>query len=243
MTVREISRELDEYSDQEEKKKRVAWEKHYGFEPRLHGATTPSIRKVSAKHYGRIKTRTKAEIFELCEELLNTNYVEERVIAFDWAFRLRKHYERSDFHVFESWLNKHVHNWGTCDDLCTHALGAFIFQFSEYILNVKKWAKSSDRWTRRASAVTMIYSVRRRQHLGSVFETADMLLTDQDVMVQKGYGWMLKEASNKYPKKVFNYVMKHRRKMPRTSLRYAIEKLPTSLKKEAMKMEAGRKLG
>jgi 3-methyladenine DNA glycosylase AlkD len=56
-------------------------------------------------------------------------------------------------------------------------------------------------------------------------------------MVQKGYGWMLKEASNKYPQEVFNYVLKHRREMPRTALRYAIEKLSPALRKEAMKRE------
>jgi 3-methyladenine DNA glycosylase AlkD len=63
------------------------------------------------------------------------------------------------------------------------------------------------------------------------------LSTDQDVMVQKGYGWMLKEASNHYPKEVFDYVMKNRREMPRTALRYAIEKLSPEHRIEAMKKE------
>ena len=53
-------------------------------------------------------------------------------------------------------------------------------------------------------------------------------------MVQKGYGWMLKEASNLYPQEVFQYVMRHKIKMPRTALRYAIEKLPPGLRKKAM---------
>ena len=53
-------------------------------------------------------------------------------------------------------------------------------------------------------------------------------------MVQKGYGWMLKEASNHNQKGVFAFVMKHKAKMPRTALRYAIEKLPAILKKKAM---------
>ena len=79
--------------------------------------------------------------------------------------------------------------------------------------------------------------MRRKEHLGDVFETADALLIDQDIMVQKGYGWMLKEASNHYPKEVFDYVMKNRREMPRTALRYAIEKLSPEHRIEAMKRE------
>ncbi len=70
--------------------------------------------------------------------------------------------------------------------------------------------------------------------LDEVFKTADLLLTDDDDMVQKGYGWMLKEAGNQYPDEVFKYVMKNKRKMPRTALRYAIEKYPQAKRKKAM---------
>jgi 3-methyladenine DNA glycosylase AlkD len=79
--------------------------------------------------------------------------------------------------------------------------------------------------------------VRNRLLLDEVFKTADMLLTDDDDMVQKGYGWTLKEASNQFPDEVFRYVMKNKRRMPRTALRYAIEKLPQKMRKEAMKKD------
>jgi 3-methyladenine DNA glycosylase AlkD len=88
---------------------------------------------------------------------------------------------------------------------------------------------------RRASAVVLIHSIKRKQSLKDVFEVADSLLTDEDVMVQKGYGWMLKEASNKYPHEVFEYVIKHKRDMPRTAFRCAIEKLPAQSRRQAMK--------
>lgn len=235
MRVQEISTELERQADSEWKRKLIEWHKQYNEVPKAHGVSTPSIRKMSMKYFAKVKNKTKSEIFQICEELLESGYVEERTIAFDWAFRLKRQYESSDFHVLESWLKKYVHGWGSCDDLCTHAFGAFIFQFPKYVSNVKEWAESANRWMRRASAVVMIYSIRRKQKLERIFEIADLLLTDSDVMVQKGYGWMLKESSNKYPQEIFNYVMKHKRKMPRTALRYAIEKLPPKLKKEAMK--------
>ena len=68
-----------------------------------------------------------------------------------------------------------------------------------------------------------------------VFEVADKLLMDQEDLVQKGYGWMLKEASNVYPKEVFRYILQHKQNMPRIALRYAIEKMPLPLKRQAMK--------
>jgi len=53
-------------------------------------------------------------------------------------------------------------------------------------------------------------------------------------LVQKGYGWMLKEAANLFPQEVFQYVLKNKAKMPRTALRYAIEKMPAAWRKKAL---------
>ena len=64
---------------------------------------------------------------------------------------------------------------------------------------------------------------------------AKALLMDNDLMVQKGYGWMLKEASKCHQKQVFDLVMSNKDKMPRTALRYAIELMPKQLKTKAMK--------
>jgi len=75
---------------------------------------------------------------------------------------------------------------------------------------------------------------KEKKYLAQILKTAETLLTDTDDMVQKGYGWMLKEASKYNQPQVFAFVMKHKTKMPRTALRYAIEKLPLKLKLKAM---------
>ncbi|MGD8565259.1 MAG: DNA alkylation repair protein [Candidatus Bathyarchaeota archaeon] len=238
MIIQEIKDRLDEHSNPEKAQRMRAYSrKLYQEMPELYGVATPIVRQLSSEFFQKVRKKPKQEILELCNDLLKSGLSEERTIAFDWAFRLRRMYEKSDFKLLETWLMKYVHGWGACDDLCTHALGAFIYQFPEFTLKTREWARSENRWVRRASAVSLIYSVRRKKHLENIFVTADALLTDQDVMVQKGYGWMLKEASNNFAKKVFDYVMKNKRKMPRTALRYAIEKLPKEYRIEAMKRE------
>ena len=236
MIIQKIKDRLEAYSNPEKAQRmKVHRQKLYQEMPELYGVATPIVRQLSSEFFQKVKNRPKQEILQLCSELLKSGLSEERTIAFDWAFKLRRMYEKSDFKLLESWLMKHVHGWGACDDLCTHALGAFIDQFPEFIQNTREWTRSTNRWVRRASAVCLIYSVRRKVHLREVFETAGALLIDKDVMVQKGYGWMLKEASNHYPKEVFNYVMKYKSEMPRTALRYAIEKLPPEQRTETMK--------
>jgi 3-methyladenine DNA glycosylase AlkD len=203
---------------------------------KIYGARTPVARKISARYFKEIKAFKKNKIFSICETLLKTGYGEESTIAFDWAFRLRNQYEKKDFKIFESWLKKYVSDWGKCDNFSTHAFGHFIYKFPEFLKKIKLWTKSKNRWLRRASAVILIYPIRRSEKfLNHVLRTADILLTDSDDMIQKGYGWMLKETSNIYPKQVLNYVMSNKEKMPRTALRYAIEKYPKKLKEKAMK--------
>jgi 3-methyladenine DNA glycosylase AlkD len=73
--------------------------------------------------------------------------------------------------------------------------------------------------------------------LSDAFEICDVLLLDGDDLVQKGYGWLLKEESRVHQKEVFDYVVRNRKVMPRTALRYAIELMPKELKVEAMKKE------
>ena len=201
---------------------------------RFLGVRTPMVRQIGARYFQEIKPLSIDTILQLCERLLQTGLSEHRTIAFDWSFRCRRQYRPDHFDVLERWLEVYVDGWGSCDDLCTHALGDFVLRYPEFSPRVKEWSRSENRWQRRASAVTLIYGARRGRNLAHVFEVADALLTDPDDMVQKGYGWMLKVASKTYPDEVFQYVMRHKKEMPRTALRYAIEKLPEARRRPAM---------
>jgi len=195
------------------------------------------FKKIANDSYKLTKDISKKEVFEICEMLLNSGKMGERGMAFNWAQRRHREFAKSDFTRFESWLKKHVKNWGSCDSLCCGAFGTLISMYPELIPKTRKWAKSKNRWLRRASAVVLILSLRDKRQLKDAFKVADILLLDEDDMVQKGYGWMLKEAGNKFPDEVFKYVLKHKKVMPRTSLRYAIEKYPAAKRKEAMKKD------
>ena len=208
----------------------------------LHGVRLPIVRKIARKYWKMLPAidakrphiKDKKEVFRLCEQLLKNDKQETHTVAFQWAYAVRKQYAKKDFDIFERWIKKYVNNWAKCDDLCGGALDYFLYEFSEFLPRVFSWTKSSNRWLKRAAAVSLIYSLRKEKYLKEAFKTADALLMDKDDLVQKGYGWMLKEASNRHQKEIFDYGMKHKHKMPRTALRYAIEKMPLTLKKKAM---------
>jgi 3-methyladenine DNA glycosylase AlkD len=199
-----------------------------------YGVKSAFVGKIAKDHFKEIKNRDKKEIFTLCEELLRSDFCEEAFIASEWAYMLRNDYSEEDFFTFERWIENYVNNWAKCDTLCNHSVGSFIEKFPSYIANLKLWTASDNRWMRRASSVTLILPARKGNFLKDVFEISDSLLKDRDDLVQKGYGWMLKEASKAHQQEVFEYIMKNKKDMPRTALRYAIEKFPKDLRAKAM---------
>ncbi len=199
-----------------------------------YGVKSAFVGKIAKEHFNEIRNKDKKEIFALCEELFRSDYCEESFIASAWAYMLRNNYSEDDFFIFERWIEIYVNNWAKCDTLCNHTVGTFIETFPAYVENLKLWTASDNRWMRRASAVTLILPARKGNFLKDVFEISDRLLKDKDDLVQKGYGWMLKEASKAHQQEVFEYVMKNKKDMPRTALRYAIEKFPKDLRAKAM---------
>jgi 3-methyladenine DNA glycosylase AlkD len=200
----------------------------------LYGVRTPEWRRTSRQFWNQVRHLPKSEVLKLCEELLAIRNGEERGVAFDWAGRMRRQLGPADFPRLECWLKQHVSNWGSCDSLCCGALGFFLLDHPEFLPKVRAWAGSKNRWLRRASAVAHIIPNRNGIAVDSAYRVADVLLEDEDDMVQKGYGWMLKELANKRPREVFKFVMARKDRMPRTALRYAIEKMPPAWKKRAM---------
>ena len=190
--------------------------------------------KIGKEHYQKVQSKSKAEVFALCEELWQSGYMEEAFIACNWSYYRNKEYEPEDFKLFEHWVASYVTNWATCDTLCNHTVGDFLEMYPEYLPELKRWAKSENRWMRRAAAVSLIVPAKRGMFLEEVIALADILLLDKDDLVRKGYGWMLKAASKNHQAEVFDYVMKNKKTMPRTALRYAIEKMPPELKAQAM---------
>lgn len=199
-----------------------------------YGVKSADVIKIGKTYFKQIEDLPKKDIFKLCEELWKSGYMEESFIACNWSYYIHKKYEPTDFKVFEKWVNSYVNNWASCDTLCNHTVGEFVEMYPNYIDELKKWAKSNNRWMKRAAAVSLIIPARKGLFLNDIFDIANILLLDNDDLVQKGYGWMLKAASQSNQKAVFDYVMSKKQTMPRTALRYAIEKMPKELRVKAM---------
>lgn len=209
-------------------------ERYFKEPVKFYGLSNSIARKIGSEYYKQAKGLTKDEILALCGELMQSGFMEETIIACDWSNRLHRKFEPGDFATFERWISQYVNNWAACDTLCTHTVAEFIVKYPEYLAELKRFTQSENRWMRRAAAVTLIIPAARGKFLDDVFEIATLLLHDPDDLVRKGYGWMLKAAAESHRQEVFEFVLRHKATMPRTALRYAIEKMPGEMKAEAM---------
>jgi 3-methyladenine DNA glycosylase AlkD len=121
----------------------------------------------------------------------------------------------------------HVDNWDLVDTSAEHLLGAFLFTKPAVLARKRllDLARSSDLWRRRVSMVATFYYIRRGR-FAETFAVADVLLNDREDLIHKAVGWMLREVGNRDLRLEEEFLKPRYHNMPRTMLRYAIEKFP-----------------
>ena len=229
-----VREELETLADDEVKAEAQRFSKE---EAKCYGVKTGKVHEIADRNWSKIKLLSKKEVFAVCEELFSSDYLEEAFIASFWLPNMVERLEPSDLSVFKVWIERYVNNWFKCDTFCNHTIGGLLEQHPETVNTVKSWAKSENRWLKRAAAVSLIIPAKKGLFLKEAFEISDILLDSEDDLVQKGYGWLLKAESIKHQKQVLDYVLKNRKTMPRTALRYAIKRMPKELRKEAMRKD------
>jgi 3-methyladenine DNA glycosylase AlkD len=127
---------------------------------------------------------------------------------------------------------KNINNWDLVDVTCPHIVGQHLFDKDRSILY--EWANSNNLWTRRISIVTNLWFIRKGQW-GDVFDISKILLNDEHDLIHKAVGWMLREAGKKDMNKTETFMKKYYSKMPRTMLRYAIERYPEAKRQKYLK--------
>jgi 3-methyladenine DNA glycosylase AlkD len=216
-------------------KRRISMCSFFKHDIKCHGVSNPETQRIGKKYIAILKNEEKELIWGLCEKLFQDEFLEESLLACQISFSLKKQYELADFKIFEQWVLLYIDNWAECDTFCNKVIGEMLFKFPSLLSEVKKWSLSPNLWARRASAVSFIYPGKKNTYASDQFEIALILLEDHEDMVQKGYGWMLKVLSQVRQQEVFDFVQTYKARMPRTALRYAIEKMDDHYRAEAMR--------
>ena len=203
-------------------------------EIKSHGWYTAKLRSAAVGFRRRIRKEFGLEfLLQVADKLFAGRVLEEKVFAVFLLEKLTAEFGDAEFRLFESWLGR-ISSWADHDGLVHYLIAPMIAAKSDRAGRVFRWAKSPDRWHRRAACVALIQGTRKKMFFPEIKRLCNLLLSDEDDMVQKGLGWLLRETAKADAKRTVPYLMSIRERAPRLVLRTACETLPVRTRKRIL---------
>lgn len=198
----------------------------YGEGDRFLGVMVPAQRKAAKKYYQKMS-------LEEVEKLLQEPIHEYRLTAlFILVLKFQKaKREEEREKIVRLYLNnlEYVNNWDLVDASAEKILGAYLFQKDKDLLY--RLARSGQLWKQRVAIIATFYFIKQNQFTDTL-EIAKILLQHEHDLIHKAVGWMLREVGKRNFQVEYDFLVEHYREMPRTMLRYAIEKFEPSLRQK-----------
>ena len=231
MTVHEIRTKLRKLGNKQRARVSQGFFKtgpgEYGEGDVFFGIKVPELRKL-AKEYQDIATK---EI----KQLLKSSIHEERLLALlILVLTYSKGDETAKKRIYELYLKntKFINNWDLVDGSAEYIVGDFLMDKSKKLLY--NLAKSSELWERRIAIMSTFHFIKRNE-FSETLKISKMLLSDEEDLIHKAVGWMLREVGKRDLQTEEKFLREHYKKMPRTMLRYAIERFPESKRRRYLK--------
>jgi 3-methyladenine DNA glycosylase AlkD len=203
-------------------------------EVKSRGWYAAELRKVAVRFRRAIvRERGMDFLLRVADRLFSGRYLEERALAVLLLESQTKLFGDREFKRFTSWLDR-VSSWADHDALAHYLLAPMVAADPKRSREVFRWAKSHNRWRRRAACVVLIRGAREKQFFPEIVRLTRMLLADDDDMVQKGLGWLLRETAKHDAKRTVPFLMKIRDRAPRLVLRTACETLTPPVRRRVL---------
>jgi 3-methyladenine DNA glycosylase AlkD len=209
-------------------------QKFFKEEIQSRGWRTGEMRKVATRFRRAIVKEMGAPfLVQVADKLFRGRVLEEKVFAVLLLEKIVDEFRDAEFRLFESWLDR-ISSWADHDGLVYYLIAPMVAAKPTRAKRPFVWAKSSRRWHRRAACVAFIRGTRKKMFFSEIVRLSSLLLVDEDDMVQKGLGWLLRETAKADPKRTVPYLMKIRAKAPRLVLRTACETFTPAVRKEIL---------
>lgn len=239
LSPREVrERALDSLKAMEDSERAEGGKRFFKQEEEIHllGIRAPEIRKLSKKYYSLVKPHwTQEQAVELCALMLPDKYLEAKAFCLLILERFARFLDKKHFLLIKKWINRrYCSNWATIDTLCSSILGPLIKNNPELVDEAVTWADSKNMWLRRASIVSFVKLARQGKYIDVVHEIAEKLFPDKEDLIQKANGWILRESGKTDMDRLERFLLKHGGDIPRTTVRYAIERFPEKKRKEIL---------
>ncbi len=168
-----------------------------------------------------------ADAMAFADVLIEDRHLEAKSVGIEVVARYRREFTPPLLPSWKRWLARnHSANWATTDTICGLLIGPLLLEYPKFAAGMRVWARDPNMWVRRAAIVGLIQRARRGESLDVVYAIAKQLHVDQQDLVQKAVGWTLREAGKTDMPRLERYLRTNGLAIPRTTLRYAIERFP-----------------
>lgn len=200
-------------------------QRFFKHEVKSRGWYTAEIRKLARRFTKVLKHDAGLPyVVEVADLLFDGDVLEEKVLAVFLLEREVGAFGEREFRLFQRWLGR-VSSWADHDGLVLYLIAPMMVGNARRQQRALAWTRSRNRWCRRAAAVSLIRAARAQQSFDQIRKVSEALLADEDDMVRKGLGWLLRETAKADPTTTIPYLMKIRARTPRLVLRTACETL------------------
>jgi 3-methyladenine DNA glycosylase AlkD len=200
------------------------------------------VRALARDVYAANKQRwTVDDAMRVADLLMRDPHLETKSVGIELVARFRKSFTPSLLPRWKRWLAANLSaNWATTDTICGLLIGPLLVDRPALAPRMRAWSRDRNMWVRRASAVGLIPSIRRGPALDLAYEIAARLHGDREDLIQKAVGWMLREAGKADMTRLKRYLLANGARIPRTTLRYAIERFPETTRRSILTRTALR---
>src|SRR5713226_3927396 len=196
-----------------------------------HGWRTADLRRAAIQWRREILRQSDLKfLFQVADNLFAGQVNEDKNVAVFLLENITDKFGDEEFGLLESWLPR-ISNWSDHDALVHYLIAPMVVAKPARASRVFHWAKSRNRWFRRAACVALIQGARRKMFFPEIIRLSGTLLSDEDDMVRKGLAWLLRETAKADVQRAVPYLMSIREKAPRLVLRTACETLPRTTRK------------
>jgi 3-methyladenine DNA glycosylase AlkD len=235
--ARQMIRDLQALGDS---RKAVEASRFFKQPVRALGIDAPTLRALTRAWIQRLKPDwSLLEACELCELLLREPELETRAAGFLVLGGFSRGFDDSLWGRAETWLDLRLDNWALVDGFASAVLSPLLKGHPEGVLHLRRWIHSECLWTRRGALVTLVPLARRGEHLDLAFELCEAVLGKKEDLMHKALGWLLRETGKADPRRLRAFLLRHGGGIPRTSVRYAIERFPEEERKSFLARTRG----
>jgi 3-methyladenine DNA glycosylase AlkD len=203
-------------------------------EVQSHGWRTADLRRASIRWRREILQQSDLKfLLRVADNLFAGTINDEKNVAVFLLENIIAGFGDEEFELLESWLPR-ISNWSDHDALVHYLIAPMMVAKPARARRVFRWAKSPNRWYRRAACVALIQGTRRKMFFSEIKKLGERLLSDEDDMVQKGLGWLLRETAKADARSTLPYLLSIRERAPRLVLRTACETLSGGIRKRVL---------